>query len=200
MEIRTVGVIGAGALGSGIACLAALAGYATVLEDVLPEIREQGRARIQRTLDEAIARGEISREQKAAALANVATAATVEDVCRVADLLLDALPEELELKLEIFTIFDKFAKPDAILASATSTISIGDLADMTYRPENCIGMRFTDPVRQMNHLEVVRAPATSGAAVQAAIEFSRRIGKEVVVLTESSGAPSKKDSSVGGCL
>ena len=186
MEIRTIGVIGAGALGRGIACAAALAGYATVLEDVLPEMREQGVALIRQTLEERAARGEISHDAKNVTLAKLATAATVEDACRVADLLIEALPEEMELKLEIFTIFDKFAKPGAILASAASTISIADLAEMTYRKENCVGMRFVEPVAKMKQLEIVRAVETSDATVQVAANVGRRMGKEIIIRSESS--------------
>jgi 3-hydroxybutyryl-CoA dehydrogenase len=194
MEIRTIGVIGAGPLGQGIACAAALAGYATVLEDVLPEMREQGIALICSTLEAAAARGEIAPAEESAAVANLSTAATVEDVCRVADLLIDALPEELELKLEIFTIFDKFAKPNAVLASATSTIPIADLAEMTYRAENCIGMCFVDPVAGRKHLEIIRAPGTSDATAKAAVEVARRMGKEAVIIREAPPAASAAPS------
>lgn len=185
MEIRTIGVIGAGPLGCGIACASALAGYAVILEDVLPEIREQGLQGIHQAYDAALARKQISREQQHHALANLSTAATVEDVCRVADLLIDALPEELELKLEIFTIFDKFAKPDAILASATATVSIQELAEMTYRTESCVGLRFTHPIEEMSQLEIVRARDTTAQVVEACAEVARRMGKHPLISTES---------------
>lgn len=184
MEIRTIGVIGAGPLGCSIACASALAGYAAILEDVLPEIRKKGMQAIERTLLDTLARGEISAERKKQALANVSTAATVEDVCRVADLLIDALPEEFELKLEIFTIFDKFAKPGAILASATTTVSIQDLAAMTYRRENCVGLRFREPVAEMTHLEIVGARDTTDEVLEACTEVARRMGKPILATRE----------------
>jgi 3-hydroxybutyryl-CoA dehydrogenase len=185
MQIRTIAVIGAGALGQGIARAAALAGYATVLEDVLPEMRERAVLLVRQALEESVRRGEISQDDKDNALARLTTAATVEDACRVADLLIEALPEELELKLEIFTIFDKFAKPDAILASATSTISIADLAEMTYRKENCLGMRFVAPVAEMKQLEIVRTVDTSDATIEAAAQAGRSMRKEIVIVSES---------------
>lgn len=187
MEIRTVGVIGAGTMGRGIAYAAALGGYHTVLEDVSPQMREQGVAYISETLEDGVSRGQVTPEQKEKALANLSTARSVEDVCREADLLIEAVPEEMEVKLEIFTIFDKFAKPCAILASNTSTLSITEMASITFRAEDCIGMHFFDPVPKTKLLEIVRALETSEATLQTCVEVGRRMGKEVVVIRESPG-------------
>jgi 3-hydroxybutyryl-CoA dehydrogenase len=186
-EIKTIGVIGAGAMGRGIAYAAALGGYRTVLEDVMPEMLEQGLAYITEALEEGVSRGKVTLEQKAKALANLTTSRSVEDVCREADLLIEAVPEEMEVKLEIFTIFDKFAKPGAILASNTSSLSITEMATITFRTENCIGMHFFNPVPKMKLLEIVRALETSEATVQTCVEVGRRMGKEVVVIRESPG-------------
>lgn len=187
MEIKTIGVIGAGTMGRGIAHAAALGGYRTVLEDVSPQMREQGAAYISQTLEDGVSRGKVTPEQKERALKNLMTARSVEDVCREADLLIEALPEEMEVKLEIFTIFDKFAKPGAILASNTSSLSITEMASITFRAENCIGMHFFNPVPKMKLLEIVRALETSDATLQACVEVGRKMGKEVVVIRESPG-------------
>jgi 3-hydroxybutyryl-CoA dehydrogenase len=187
MEIRTVGVIGAGTMGRGIAYAAALGGYHTVLEDVSPQMREQGVAYISETLEGGVSRGQVTPEQKEKALVNLSTARSVEDVCREADLLIEAVPEEMEVKLEIFTIFDKFAKPGAILASNASTLSITEMASITFRAEDCIGMHFFDPVPKTKLLEIVRALETSEATLQTCVEVGRRMGKEVVVIRESPG-------------
>ena len=187
MEIRTVGVIGAGTMGRGIAYAAALGGYHTVLEDVSPQMREQGVAYISETLEDGVSRGQVTPEQKEKALANLSTARSVEDVCREADLLIEAVPQEMEVKLEIFTIFDKFAKPGAILASNASTLSITEMASITFRAEDCIGMHFFDPVPKTKLLEIVRALETSEATLQTCVEVGRRMGKEVVVIRESPG-------------
>ena len=187
MEIRTVGVIGAGTMGRGIAYAAALGGYHTVLEDVSPQMREQGVAYISETLEGGVSRGQVTPEQKEKALVNLSTARSVEDVCREADLLIEAVPEEMEVKLEIFTIFDKFAKPGAILASNASTLSITEMASITFRAEDCIGMHFFDPVPKTKLLEIVRALETSEATLQTSVEVGRRMGKEVVVIRESPG-------------
>jgi 3-hydroxybutyryl-CoA dehydrogenase len=187
MEVKTIGVIGAGTMGRGIAYAAACGGYRTILEDVSPEMLEQGIAYIRQNLEEGVARGKVTEEQRNIALANLTTSRSVEDLCREADLLIEAVPEEMEVKLEIFTIFDKFALPAAILASHTSSLSITELAAITFRAENCIGMHFFNPVPKMKLLEIVRALETSEATVEACAEVGRRMGKEVVVIRESPG-------------
>ena len=187
MEVKTIGVIGAGAMGRGIAYAAAYGGYRTILEDVSPEMLEQGIAYIRQNLEEGVARGKVTEEQRNIALVNLTASRSVEDLCREADLLIEAVPEEMEVKLEIFTIFDKFALPAAILASNTSSLSITELAAITFRAENCIGMHFFNPVPKMKLLEIVRALETSEATVQACAEVGRRMGKEVVVIRESPG-------------
>jgi 3-hydroxybutyryl-CoA dehydrogenase len=187
MEIRTIGVVGAGTMGRGIAYAALLGGYRTVLEDVSPEMLEQGTAYIRQALEDGVARGKLTAEQRDKAIANLSTARSAEAVCREADLLIEAVPEEMELKLEIFTIFDKFAKPNAILASNTSSLSVTEMAAITFRAENCIGMHFFNPVPKMKLLEIVRALETSEEIVEACVEVGRRMGKEVVVVRESPG-------------
>jgi 3-hydroxybutyryl-CoA dehydrogenase len=187
MEIRTIGVVGAGTMGRGIAYAALFGGYRTVLEDVSPEMLEQGTAYIKQTLEEGVTRGKLTPEQRDKAIANLSTASSVEALCREADLLIEAVPEEMELKLEIFTIFDKFAKPNAILASNTSSLSVTEMAAITFRAEHCIGMHFFNPVPKMKLLEIVRALETSEEIVAACVEVGRRMGKEVVVVRESPG-------------
>ncbi|MFZ0644494.1 MAG: 3-hydroxyacyl-CoA dehydrogenase NAD-binding domain-containing protein [Candidatus Acidiferrales bacterium] len=187
MDVKTIGVIGAGTMGRGIAYAAAYGGYRTILEDVSPEMLEQSVAYIQEALAEGVARGKVTAELQKSALANLTTSRSVEDVCRETDLLIEAVPEEMEVKLEIFTIFDKFARPAAILASNTSSLSITELAAITFRAEDCIGMHFFDPVPKMKLLEIVRALETSEATVQSCVDVGRRMGKEVVVIRESPG-------------
>jgi 3-hydroxybutyryl-CoA dehydrogenase len=187
MEVKTIGVVGAGTMGRGIAYAAVYGGYRTILEDVSPEMLEQGVAYIHQALEDGVTRGKIAAEQKSQALANLTTSNSVEDVCRETDLLIEAVPEEMEVKLEIFTIFDKFARPGAILASNTSSLSITELATITFRAENCIGMHFFNPVPKMKLLEIVRALETSENTVRTCVEVGRRMGKEVVVIRESPG-------------
>jgi 3-hydroxybutyryl-CoA dehydrogenase len=187
MEVKTIGVVGAGTMGRGIAYAAAVGGYRTVLEDVSPQMLEQGVAYIKQTLEEGVARGKVTEPQRDAAIAGLSTARSVENVCREADLLIEAVPEEMELKLEIFTIFDKFAKPHAILASNTSSLSITEMAAITFRAETCAGMHFFNPVPKMKLLEIIRALETSEETIAKCCDVGRRMGKEVVVVRESPG-------------
>lgn len=187
MEIKTIAIIGAGTMGRGIAYCSALAGYHTILEDVSDSMLEQGLEYIRRALDEGISRGKVTEEQKTKSLACMATARSVQDACRESDLIIEAVPEEMETKLEIFTVLDKFAKPGAVFASNTSSLSITEMAAITFHPENCTGMHFFNPVQKMKLLEIVRGLETSDAALSACVEVGRRMGKEVVVVRESPG-------------
>lgn len=187
MEVKTIGVIGAGTMGRGIAYAAALGGYRTILEDVMPEMQAKGLAWIRQSLDEGVQRGKVEAAARDAALARIETCSSVEDVCREADFLIEAVPEEMELKLELFTLFDKFAKPKAVLASNTSSLSVAEMAEMTYRPELCVGMHFFNPVPKMRLIEIVKAPKTSDETIAVCREVGERMGKEVVVVKESPG-------------
>jgi 3-hydroxybutyryl-CoA dehydrogenase len=187
MEVKTIGVIGAGTMGRGIAYAAALGGYRTILEDFMPEMLVKGVAWIRQSFDEGVQRGKVEAAARDAALARIKTSSSVEAVCREADFLIEAVPEEMELKLELFTLFDKFAKPHAVLASNTSSLSIAEMAEMTYRPELCVGMHFFNPVPKMRLIEIVRAPKTSEETIATCREVGARMGKEVVVVKESPG-------------
>ena len=187
MDVKTIGVIGAGTMGRGIAYAAALGGYRTILEDVMPENLANGTAWIKKALEEGVTRGKVTGEDRAAALGRIETVATVEAACRESDFLIEAVPEEMELKLELYTLFDKFARPNAVMASNTSSLSIAEMAEMTYRPELCAGMHFFNPVPKMRLIEIVRAPKTSDETIATCREVGERMGKEVVVVKESPG-------------
>jgi 3-hydroxybutyryl-CoA dehydrogenase len=187
MEVKTIGVIGAGTMGRGIAYASALGGYRTILEDVMPEMLTKARAWIAQAFDEGAKRGKFAAEEAAAALKRISTASSVEDACRESDFMIEAVPEEMELKLELYTLFDKFAKPNAVLASNTSSLSIAEMAEMTFRPELCVGMHFFNPVPKMRLIEIVRGPKTSDETIAVCREVALRMGKEVVVVKESPG-------------
>ena len=187
MEIKTIAVIGAGTMGRGIAYSAAFGGYQAILEDVSESMLAQGMEWINRAFDEGVARGKVTPQQKADSVARISTSSSIQDACRQAELIIEAVPEEMETKLEIFTILDKFARPGAIFASNTSSLSITEMAAITLRAENCIGMHFFNPVPKMKLLEVVRGLETSEATIAACAEVGRRMGKEVVVVRESPG-------------
>ena len=178
-EIRTVAVIGAGTVGRGIAQAAALAGYRTMLEDLLPARLRKAEAEL-RGKAEAELWGKADAE---AVLTRMEYASTVEEAARQADLVIEAVPDELESKIEIFTLLDKLCKPDTILATNTTTLSVSEIASVTYRRKECIGMRFTDPVDRMTTLELVRAQETDEETVAACSEVGRRMGKKIIVST-----------------
>lgn len=186
-DIRTIAVIGAGTMGRGIACAAAIGGYRTVLEDVSPEMLRQAKEWIRASLDEGVARGKVTAAEADAAFARIETAGSVEDACRTAQLTIEAVPEDMELKLEIFTLLDKFAPPGAIFATNTSSLSVTEMAAITFRPEKCVGMHFFNPVPKMKLLEVVRALETSEETIADCREVGRRMGKQVVVVREAPG-------------
>ena len=185
MDVKTVAVIGASALGREIAYTAALAGYSTILEDNRPPALEQGIAWIERALDEDARRCRIDQKIRNVALAQVTTAISTETVSREADLIIETVADELEVKLELFTIFDKFAKPGAILASTSSSLSITEIAEITFCPERCIGMRFANPVLRNGILQLVRGQDTSEETLAACREVARRMGMDVVVVAET---------------
>jgi len=191
MEVSTIAVIGAGAIGREIACVAMCAGYRTVLEDFSAATLEDGAAHIRKTLEDGVARGDLAIERHRAALRNLFQARRVEDACREADLLIETSAEEMEAKLEIFTLFDKFAVPSAILASGSASFAISELAEITCRAEKCVGLRFS-PLPRIQRLEIVRTPETSDATVQACLEAGRRMVKAVTVVRE--GARSRAQS------
>ncbi len=198
MDIHTIAVIGAGTMGRGIAYAAALAGYRTILEDISEPVLEQGLAYIRQTLEEGVARGKLTPQQKDHALARLGAARAVDEACREADLVIEAVPEDMELKVDVFCILDKFAKPGAIFASNTSALSLTEVAAVTCRPEKCVGMHFFNPVPKMKLLEIVRALETSDDTLAACREVGRRMGKEVVVVRESPGFVTSRISALIG--
>jgi 3-hydroxybutyryl-CoA dehydrogenase len=186
-EIKTIAVIGAGTMGRGIAYAAAFGGYTTVLEDISPQMLEESIRWITKSFDEGVARGKVDAKIRDRALSLITTANSVQDAIRDADLIIEAVPEEMEMKMELFAIFDKFAKPEAIFASNTSSLSITDMSDLTVSRERCIGMHFFNPAPKMRLIELVKTPLTSQKTVDVCTEVGQRMGKEVVLVQESPG-------------
>jgi 3-hydroxybutyryl-CoA dehydrogenase len=186
-EIRTIAVVGAGIMGRGIAQAAAAGGYRTILEDILPASLKRAESEIRANLDQAVELGKVDRSAADAAFQRIEFGTSIEDAARAAELVIEAVPEELESKIEIFTLLDKICAPTTILASNTSSLSITEIASVTYRAPRCIGMHFFNPVHKMKLLEVVRALETSEDTLATCVEVGRRMGKEVVVVKESPG-------------
>lgn len=186
-QVHTIAVIGAGTMGRGIAHVAAQGGYHTILEDLLPNALRRAESEIRDNLDKAVEIGKISADDANAAFGRLQYAGSVEEAAREADLVIEAVPEEMESKIEIFTLLDKICRPGTILASNTSSLSITEIASVSYRAKKCVGMHFFNPVHKMKLLEVVRGLETDEDTLATVAEVGRRMGKEVVVIKESPG-------------
>lgn len=182
-EIHTIAVIGAGTHGREIACAALLAGYRTILEDV-----SEGR------LERAIAWLSDAKQVGDQARSRLVLTRTVEQAVREADLIIEAVADEMEMKLEMFTIFDKFARPGAIFVSTSTTIPIAELAEITFCPERCVAMRFASDAGNGNGVELVCAPETSEETITRCRDVARRMGKEVAVTAAMD--PGRQDAGV----
>jgi len=185
--VQTIAVIGAGIMGRGIAHAAALGGYRTVLEDLLPNALRKAETEIRANLDKAVELNKVTAADADAAFRRLEYAGSVEEAAREADLVIEAVPEEMESKIEIFTLLDKICRPTTIIASNTSSLSVTEIASVTYRAKKCLGMHFFNPVHKMKLLEIVRALETDEETLATAVEVGKRMGKEVVVIKESPG-------------
>ena len=186
-QVGTVAVIGAGIMGRGIAHVAALGGYRTILEDILPNALRRAQSEIRSNLDKAVELGKVAAPDAEAAMGRLEFAQSVEDAARQAELVIEAVPEELESKIEIFTLLDKICRPGTVLATNTSSLSITEIASVTYRAPKCVGMHFFNPVHKMKLLEIVRGLETDEDTLNTAVEVGRRMGKETVVIKEAPG-------------
>ena len=185
--VQTIAVIGAGIMGRGIAHAAALGGYRTILEDLLPGTLRKAETEIRANLDKAVELNKVTAADADAAFRRLEYAGSVEEAAREADLVIEAVPEEMESKIEIFTLLDKICRPTTIVASNTSSLSVTEIASVTYRAKKCLGMHFFNPVHKMKLLEIVRALETDDDTLATAVEVGKRMGKEVVVIKESPG-------------
>ena len=186
-QVSTIAVIGAGTMGRGIAHAAALGGYRTILEDILPNALRRAESEIRANLDKAVEIGKLAASDANGAFARLQYAGSVEEAARQADLVIEAVPEEMESKIEIFTLLDKICRPTTILASNTSSLSLTEIAGVTYRAKKIVGMHFFNPVHKMKLLEIVRALETDDDTLATAVDVGTRMGKEVVVIKESPG-------------
>jgi 3-hydroxybutyryl-CoA dehydrogenase len=184
MEIQSIAIVGAADLGRRIAYASALAGFRTILEDVSLSTLEQGIVWIAQALGENVSTATIGAAARDAALRNLSTENSAEGASRRAELIIETVSDEMEMKIELFTIFDKFAKPGAIFASTTTSFSITELAAVTFCPERCLGMRFFTAAQHAERLELVKGRATSEQTMAACREIGRRMGKEVSVLSD----------------
>lgn len=184
VEVRTIAVIGAGRVGRGIAQVAARGGYRTILEDLLPNALRRAESEIRIHLDRAVESGGVSADVAQAAISRLEFAGSVEDAARQADLVIEAVPEELESKIEIVTLLDKICRPGTILASHLLSLSITEISRITYRAKKCLGVRFLEPIEN-ERLEIIRGQETDDDTIAIAMAVGRRMGKETVVIEDT---------------
>ncbi len=185
MDIREVYVIGAGTMGSGIAQVAATAGYHTTIMDIIPEQLEKAKSNIQHSVEKLFSKNQLTEEQ-AKQVEKIRYEKEMKSI-GYADLIIEAVVEDLTAKQEIFQQVDGLCQEKAILASNTSSISITKIAAATHRPQQVIGMHFMNPVPLMRLVEVIRGLMTSDETTQAIFEVCRKMGKEPIEANDSPG-------------
>jgi len=190
--IHRVAVLGAGTMGNGIAQVCAMAGYAVALHDPQPGAVERALGTIRGNLDKGVERGKVTAQMRESTLAQLRGAPDLASAAADADLVIEAVPERMELKTALFAEVDRIVPPHAILATNTSSLSVGRIAEATGRAERVIGLHFFNPVHIMKLLEVVRGERTSPDTVDASLAFARRIGKEPIVVTDTPGFASSR--------
>lgn len=181
MTIRTVGIVGAGAMGSGIANLAALSQYNVMLVDVEQRFLDNGLTRINKFMEKSVQKGKITEEQKAATLARIQTTTQISDLSET-DIVIEAVIENLEVKKEVFQKLDDILPEGVIIATNTSSMSITEIASATKRPELVAGMHFFNPAQLMKLVEVVKGFHTNDETVERLKAFSESLGKVPVVV------------------
>ncbi len=186
MMIERMAVVGAGQMGSGIAQVAAQAGIEVLLADAAPELARKGAERIAASLAKLVEKGKLSAGDRTALLARIRPVESLEE-CARAQLLVEAVLEDEEVKKELFRKADTLLAPDAILASNTSSISITKLAAATRRPDRFVGMHFMNPPPVMQLIEIIRGLQTSDATYQTVMELARRFGKTTVTSKDRPG-------------
>ena len=186
MSIQSIGVIGAGQMGNGIAHVSAQAGLTVVMQDISEAFAAKGVANIDKNLQRGVDKGKLTAEEKAAILGRIRTTTKLEDLADC-DIVVEAATENWVIKKQIFETLDKVCKPGAILASNTSSISNTKLAAFTKRPEAVIGMHFMNPVPVMQLIEVIRGLATSDAIYQAVMDLALRLGKTPISCNDFPG-------------
>jgi len=190
-EIKSVGVLGAGTMGHGIAQVAAQAGYQTLLYDVTSELAQRGLQRISENLQRGIEKGKVKQQDKEQILKRLKAVADLPELAECG-LIIEAIPEDLALKRSIFTRLSEVCSPRTILASNTSSLSVSEIAAAASHPERVVGMHFFNPVHIMRLLEIVRAEPTSDATIETVRGVAGRLGKGTIVVRDRPGFASSR--------
>jgi len=185
--VRAIAVIGAGIMGQGIAQVSAMGGFITVLNDVSQEALAAAHQKIRSQLERGVEIGKVTPEAMRTTLSRLQLQVSLEHAIETVDLIIEAVPEKIELKLDLFSRLDRICNPHVIFASNTSALSITEMAGVTKRPQQVIGMHFFNPVHKMKLVEIIRGAATSAETSRVAEFVSKRMGKEIVEVKESPG-------------
>lgn len=197
-KIERAVVVGAGTMGHGIAHVLAQAGIDTTLVDVSQEAVDRGLARVKQNLEAGVAKGKVTSAARDLAIANLTGTTNLEGALASADLLIEAIPEDMKKKRELFALADAKMHAAAVLASNTSSLSITEIASATKRPEHVVGLHFFNPVHIMKLLEIVRGALTAPAIIDTARALGERLGKTCIVVNDSPGfATSRLGLAVG---
>ena len=186
MEIKTIGVVGAGQMGNGIVQVAAQAGFTVVMRDIEQQFIDKGMARIKKNLNWLVDNEKLTADDKQKVLDKIKTTLDLNEL-KDCDLIIEAIPEIINFKKELFQDLDKLCPPESIFASNTSSISITKIGAFTSRPEKFIGMHFMNPVPRMKLVEVIRGIATSDEVLKIIMELSEKMGKQPVEVNDYPG-------------
>jgi 3-hydroxybutyryl-CoA dehydrogenase len=186
VEVRRVGVVGLGTMGAGIAQVSVQAGFETVGRDVNEELAERGRSTIDHYLRRAVEKERMTQEKKDGALQRLSLTTDLVGLAEC-DLVIEAVLEELDLKKKVFADLDRVTRPEAVLATNTSALSVSEIADATEHPERVVGMHFFNPAPVLPLVEIVRAAKSSDEAVQTAYDWAERAGKQPVRCNDTPG-------------
>ena len=187
MEIKKISVLGAGTMGHGIAQVCAQSGFQVSLQDVKEEFIQGGLERIKHFLQGSVERQKMTREEADTVLGRIKVTTDLAEAVRDADLIIEAIPEDMELKKELFKEVSRMCKKEAILISNTSTLSVSEIASATDRPEQVVGMHFSNPVPLMKPIEIIRGVLTSDETLELAKALSLRLDKVPVVVKDTPG-------------
>ena len=197
MSVQTVAVLGAGTMGHGIAHVSALAGCSVTLYDVSAEAADRGLANIRRNMDKGVDRGKLDAAARDAALPRVRAVADLKEAVLGADLVVEAVPEKLALKQELFSTLEPWVGEDTVLGTNTSSLSVGTIASATRRPERVIGLHFFNPVHIMKLLEIIVAEKTSDEVLARSRAYGEAIGKQCITVKDFPGFATSR---LGVCL
>jgi len=187
MELNKIAVMGAGMMGTGIAQVVAMGGYPVSVRDIAADFLDKSKARIEKKLKELVEKGRLSEQDAKNISSRMTFTEDLKAAVTDADLIIEAVPEDLELKRKVLTELEKMAKPSAIFASNTSELSIRSLASSTRRPKQVIGTHWFFPPQVMKLIEVIVTPETSGETLETTVTFCKKIGKETVICKDAQG-------------